>query len=359
VRSFGSDNFSAVHPRIMDQLASINGQEHALAYGLDAVTDAAVARLRGAFGPSVRAVFTPSGTGANVLALSVLPARRYDAVVCAASAHVFEEEVGAVAAALGMQMFPIAHQHGKITPADLRAELRRRASLEFHSPRPSIVTVTNPTEYGCVYRVDEMQEIAAVCREFGASLHVDGTRLPNAAVALGVHPRELTVDVGVDVFTFGGAKNGLLNAEAVVVVGAPDVDLSRAQKHLMQLPSKMRFLAGQFIPYLDEELWRHNATHTNALAQQLADGLTRHLGADALTHPVETNQVFVRVPAPIRARLKAAGHELYDWDEPDEVRFVASWDNTEADVRDVLTHLSAGPETSPNGAWASREPSRG
>jgi threonine aldolase len=340
MRTFGSDNYSGVHPRIMQELASINVQGHDQPYGGDAVTAAAAERFRDAFG-DVRVVFTPSGTGANVLALALLRAHRYDAVICAGSAHVFEEEAGAVAATLGMQMFPVAHRHGKIAPHDLRAELQRRADLGFHSPRAGVVTIANTTEYGAVYRPDEVREIAGICRDFGAYLHVDGTRLANAAAALGVQLRELTVDAGVDVFTFGGAKNGLLNAESIVVARAPETDLSRAQKNLMQLPSKMRYLSGQFVPYLAEGIWRDNAAHSNALAQTLAEGLVRRLGPDSLTHPVETNQVFCLVPAKTRARLEAAGHRLYDWDEPDEVRFAVSWDNTEEDVAAVLDLIGA------------------
>jgi threonine aldolase len=341
VRTFGSDNFSTVHPSIMHMLASVNEQGHDLPYGEDAVTAAAGARFRETFGEGVRVVFTPSGTGANVLALSLLRGHRYDAVISARSAHVFEDEAGAVAATLGMQMFPVAHRHGKVMPHDLRAELQRRTDLGFHSARASIVTIANATEYGAIYRPDEVRELAAICRDFDAYLHVDGTRLANAAAALGVDLRELTVDAGVDIFTFGGAKNGLLNAESVVLVRAPETDLPRAQKHLMQLPSKMRYLAGQFIPYLAQGIWRDNAERANSLARVLADGLAQRLGSDALTHPVETNQVFCLLPRRVRTRLKAAGHELYDWDEPDEVRFVVSWDNTADDVAAVLALLEA------------------
>lgn len=344
VRTFGSDNFSTVHPGIMQMLASINEQGHDLPYGEDSVTAKAAARFRETFGESARVVFTPSGTGANVLALSLLHGRRYDAVVSARSAHIFEDEAGAVAATLGMQMFPVAHQHGKIAPHDLRAELQRRTDLGFHSARASIVTIANATEYGAIYRPDEVRELAGICRDFDAYLHVDGTRLANAAAALGVELRELTVEAGVDIFTFGGAKNGLLNAESVVMLRAPETDLPRAQKHLMQLPSKMRYLAGQFIPYLAEGIWRDNAEHANALARVLADGLAQRLGSDALTHPVETNQVFCLLPRRTRTRLKAAGHELYEWDEPDEIRFVVSWDNTAEDVAALLAQVGPAPD---------------
>jgi len=334
VRTFASDNFSTVDPRIMAYLDEINDDGHAPSYQGDVVTQRAEAEFARVFGDGSRVVFVPSGTGANILGLKLLLGRPYEAVLASEGSHVFGEETGAVAANLGAHIYALPHHDGKISLDELRRTVQMWTGEGFHAPLPKVVSIANSTEYGTYYTAGEVRAIAEYCHDQGLFLHMDGCRLPNVAAALGKSLRELTRDAGVDVLSFGGAKNGLMSAEAVVIFDAPEADLMRMQKQAMQLVSKLRFVSGQFVPYLAQERWRHNATAANRIARRLAGGLNDALG-DVVSRPVETNQVFCRLPAAATEPIRAAGHTIYDW-PTGEVRFVASWDNTDADVDELL-----------------------
>ncbi|HEX8762893.1 MAG TPA: beta-eliminating lyase-related protein [Candidatus Saccharimonadales bacterium] len=343
VRTFASDNHSAVHPHILDYLQKINEQGHAPSYTGDPVTIKAQSLFRDIFGKGAQVVFVPSGTGANILALKVLLQQPYEALVCTNVSHVFEEETGAVSASIGRHIFTLPHIAGKISLDDLQAEVAFRRSLGFHSPLPKVVSIACTTEYGTFYTLQEIRAIADFCHKNDLYLHLDGCRLPNAIAALGCSLQEYTSSAGVDVLSFGGAKNGLMSAEAVVVFNAPKTDLLRMQKQAMQLVSKMRYVSGQFVPYLERDLWLRNARHANELAKRLGDGLKTKLGsAVSFTQPVATNQVFCILPPTIKTKLRSAGHEFYDWNSPGEVRFVTSWDNTDEDVDGLLSLVNIG-----------------
>jgi threonine aldolase len=337
-RTFGSDNFSSVHPEVMNYLVEINGRGHVQSYEGDPVTFEAQQLFRDEFGEDTQTIFVPSGTGANILALKLLLERPYEAALTSIASHVFEEEAGALAANTGAQTFTLQHVNGKINAHAIEQDIAMRKELGFHSALLKVVSIANSTEFGSCYTREEVQAIADVCHANNLYLHMDGCRLPNVAVALDLGLKECTRNLGVDVLSFGGAKNGLMSAEAVVVFNAPDSDLMRMQKQSMQLVSKMRYISGQFVPYMRNGMWRRNAAHANQLAQRLADGLTQTLGESAiLTQPVETNQVFCVLPEPIKAKLREAGHTFYDWPtNPGEVRFVTSWDNTEQDINDLV-----------------------
>ncbi len=334
MRTFASDNFSTVDPLIMAYLAEINQEGHAPSYQGDTVTRKAEAEFARVFGDGARVIFVPSGTGANILSLKLLFTRPYEAVLTSEGSHVFGEETGAVAANLGAHIYTLPHHDGKVSLDELRRSVEMWIGEDFHAPLPRVVSIANSTEYGTCYTPAEVRAIADYCHEHGLYLHMDGCRLPNAAAALSVDPCELTRDAGVDVLSFGGAKNGLMSAEAVVIFNAPESDLMRMQKQAMQLVSKLRFVSGQFVPYLAEERWRTNAATANRLARRLANGLRGVLGS-VVSRPVETNQVFCRLPAPIVSRIRAAGHSIYDW-PTGETRFVTSWDNTDTDVDELL-----------------------
>ncbi len=335
MNTFASDNFSAVDPQVMAYLTKINQQGHAPSYQGDAVTRQAEAEFERVFGPGTRVIFVPSGTGANILSLKLLLSRPYEAVLASEGSHIYGEETGAVAANLGAHIYTLPHHDGKISLDELRQAVKVWVGESFHAPLPRVVSFANSTEYGTLYTPQEVRAIADYCHGNGLYVHMDGCRLPNVAATLKVSLRELSHDAGVDVLSFGGAKNGLMSAEAVVIFNAPEADTMRLQKQAMQLVSKQRFVSGQFIPYLAQERWRHNATTANHLAQYLARGPHQVLG-DVITRPVVTNQVFCRLPANIIKRIRAAGHTIYDW-PTGEVRFVTSWDNTHAEVDELLT----------------------
>ncbi len=336
VRTFGSDNFSSVDPAILQFLQDINAQGHMPGYGADAVTEEARQLFQQTFGES-EVLFVPTGTGANILGLSLLLEHPYDAIVCSSVSHVFEEETGASSAHLGAHIFTVPHENGKVRLQDVEAEVALRKELGFHSPLPKVVSIANTTEYGTYYTPGEIRKIADFCHANDMYLHMDGCRLPNAAAAINSSLRSITKDAGVDVLSFGGAKNGLMNAEAVVVFNAPQSDRSRMQKQAMQLPSKMRYTAGQFIPYLKDELWLKHALYSNQLTKQLAENLRKKLNADiTFTQPIMTNQIFCILPEAVTQNLRKFGHVFYDWNSPGEVRFVVSWDNTSEDIHSLI-----------------------
>jgi threonine aldolase len=337
-RTFASDNFSSVDLLVMSYLSEINGNGHTQSYEGDAVTREAESLFVETFGEGTEVIFVPTGTGANILSLKLLLQQPYEAVVTSQVSHVFEEETGALAANTGAHIFTLPHRNGKIDLDTLRQDVLMRQELGFHSALPKVVSIANSTEFGTYYTPDEVKAIADFCHGQGMYLHMDGCRLPNVAAALGVSLKEITRDAGVNVLSFGGAKNGLMSAESVVIFNAPDSDHLRMQKQSMQLVSKLRYVSGQFVPYLRDEHWRENALHANALAKQLGEKLESMDGV-RLTQPVATNQVFCILPEAAKAAARKAGHMFYDWTSPGEVRFVTSWDNTTEDVEELFRLL--------------------
>ncbi|HTE58265.1 MAG TPA: beta-eliminating lyase-related protein [Verrucomicrobiae bacterium] len=225
---------------------------------------------------------------------------------------------------------------GKLRVEDLHAEYEARLELGYHSTLPKVVSIAQSTEYGTLYTNQEVKAIADWCHSHDMYLHMDGCRLPNALVALDSDLVTATRDAGVDVLCFGGAKNGLMNAEAVIIFNAPEQSIPRVQKQLLQLSSKMRYVSAQFIPYLTDDLWRKNAEHANTLAKQLADALVEIDGV-SLTQALQTNQVFLVMPTELKEKLHAAGHHFYDWDVPkQEVRLVTAWDNKTEDIQRLM-----------------------
>jgi len=336
--TFASDNYSAVHPAVMQKLQAINSG-HQISYGDDEVTKQATEIFHKVFGGDSSVVFLANGTASNILSLKLLLTKPYEAVILASGSHIFNDETGTAQSVLGVQLFPIGTPDGKLTVQLLDAEYARRQPHNPHSAVPRVVSIAQVTEYGTVYTAAEVQALADWCHRNGLYLHMDGNRLANAAVALGTGLREASRDLGVDVLSLGGAKNGLLNAEAVVIFNAPEASLPHMQKQVMQLTSKMRYISAQFIPYLEDEIWKANARHSNELARQLADGL-QAVEAVKLTQEVQANHVFLGLPQALKAKLHEAGHHFYDWDvSKDEVRLVTSWDNSTGDVEKFLADI--------------------
>ncbi len=330
MKSFGSDNHSGIHPAILKAIEAAN-EDHAIAYGDDPVTERAKGLLRELFGEGSDAYFVFNGTGANVLALKTLT-RSYEAIVCPATAHIFTDECGAPEARTGCKLLPVPTPDGKLTPELVRTQLH---GFGFpHHSQPRVISISQPTELGTLYTAQEIKALADLAHENGMYLHVDGARLANACAALQVSPCEMIVETGVDVVCVGGTKNGLMLGEAVVFMDKQlSVNAMYERKQLMQLSSKMRFVAAQFEAYLTDGLWLELAVHANRMAGLLSESVAGIPGVE-LTQKSEVNGVFARLP---RAAISALQRDFYFyvWDEErDEVRWMTSFDTTEQEVVD-------------------------
>jgi threonine aldolase len=336
-RGFASDNSATVHPAVLGAIARVN-VGHTFGYGHDDFTRRVEARLAQHFGDGARVFFVFNGTAANVLSLRAA-CRPWEAAICADTAHVNVDECGAPEAIAGVKLLGVETEHGKLTP-ELAETVVTRVGDE-HAAQPRLITISQCTELGTVYTRAEVLALADFARSHGMLLHVDGARLCNAAVALDLPLWEITADVGVDLLSFGGTKNGLLGAEAVVFLNPKLADgFEYLRKQTLQLASKMRFLAAQFDALLADELWRRCATHANEMAAALADAV-RDLPGLTITRPVQTNAVFATIPREATEALQR-GFPFYVWDErTGEVRWMCSWDTTEDDVESFVSAIAS------------------
>lgn len=334
-RGFASDNASGVHPRVMEAIAAANAG-HAHAYGDDPWTRKARALIGRHFGEQAEAFFVFNGTGANVTALQALM-RRFEAVICAESAHINTDECGAPERFTGGKLIGVPTVDGKLTP-ELISGAVRGVGFE-HASQPAVVSITQSTEYGTVYSPEELADVVAAARAHGLKVHVDGARLANAAASLGCSLGEACA--GADVVSFGATKNGAMLAEAVVFLDpAPAAEFKYVRKQSAQLASKMRFVSAQYIAMLEGELWRENASHANAMAAMLAERV-REVPGVRITKPVQANEVFAIMPRDAIGPLQAE-FDFYTWDErADEVRWVTSWDTTADEVERFASAIAA------------------
>jgi threonine aldolase len=330
-RGFASDNNAGVHPRVMDALRAAN-EGHAVAYGDDVYTEAALRLFRERLGEQAEVFFVFGGTGANVAALAAV-ARPHHAVVCAETAHVNVDECGAPERFAGCKLVALPAPDGKLSPGQVEPLLAHLG--DQHHVQPRVISVSQPTELGTVYAVEELSRLAEFARRHGMLLHVDGARLSNAAAHLGASLKEMTADAGVDVLSFGGTKNGMMYGEAVVFFDpALAADFRFVRKQCAQLPSKMRFVAAQFGALLEEDLWLRTAAHANRMARLLAAELGG-IPRVRLTQPVESNAVFAALPAGAVERVRERFF-FYVWDaQTSVVRLMCSFDTTEEDVREL------------------------
>ncbi|MGC2942256.1 MULTISPECIES: threonine aldolase family protein [unclassified Brevibacterium] len=342
-RNFGSDNWAGVHPEVLAAVAEAN-IGHAPGYGGDPWTARFHEVMKAHFGPDANAFPVFNGTGANVLALqSALP--RWAAVITTASAHINYDETGAPEKVGGLKIVGASTENGKLTPETIKGAIIGRG--HEHNAQPLAVSISESTEWGTTYTPDEIAAITSTAHDLDMIVHVDGSRLGNAAAHLGVGLGDITTAVGVDIVSLGGTKNGLLGAEAVVVLN-PDVGhgMRFLRKMNLQLASKMRFLSAQLNALYEDDLWRNSATRSNAMAQYLADSLAEAVAQGRvhgveIVQKVESNVVFVRMPAEVatRARQKFA---FADWPlEEGIVRLMCAFDTTEDDV-DALIAVIAG-----------------
>ncbi len=335
VRGFASDNYAGVHPEVLAAIALANGG-HQVAYGEDQYTDHLQRVMHSHFGPMAEAFPVFNGTGANVTALQALT-DRWGAVICAESAHINVDEGGAPERMGGLKLLTVPTPDGKLTP-----ELIDRQAWGWedeHRAMPQVVSITQNTELGTVYTVEEIRAIVEHAHSKGMKVHLDGARIANAAASLDVPMRAFTNAVGVDVISYGGTKNGMLFGEAVVVLNPDAVShMKHLRKLSMQLASKMRFVSVQLEALLSRDLWLRNARHANAMAQRLADGVRGVDGVEIL-YPVQANAVFARLPHEVSRRLQER-FRFYFWDEAaGDVRWMCSFDTTEDDVDAFLQAL--------------------
>lgn len=345
--SFASDNTAGVAPEVLAAMVAANDGP-AAPYGADPWTGAFDDRIAALFGDDATGLLTYGGTGANVVALAAL-VRPWQAIVCPASAHINVDECGAPERFTGCKLITVPTTDGKLRPDDVTGTL---GSVGFvHAVQPAAVSLTQVTEYGTVYSVEELRAVCTTARQAGLRVHMDGARLANAAAALGVPVRAFTRDVGVDVVSFGATKNGAAFGEAVVVFDPALVEAATfLRKQAGQLASKMRFIAAQFVALLDEDRWIRQGAHANAMARALAGAAGAIEGVEITQEP-QANAVFARLDRPVIAAL-SAWSPFYVWAPDveaersgrvprDEVRWMTSFATTADDVDRFVAGIAA------------------
>jgi threonine aldolase len=336
LRSFASDNNAGIHPEILKAIAMVN-QGHVVGYGADPYTAIMVNTFREHFGDDAEVFVVFNGTGANCLSLEALT-RSYHAVICAQSAHIYTDECGAPEKFTGCKLIPIPTPDGKLT-----VELVRHAYHgigDEHHVQPRVISITQATEMGTVYRAEEIRALAHFAHEHSLFLHMDGARIANAAASIGQTLREATRDLGVDVLSFGGTKNGIMGGEAVVFFH-PELaeDFLFRRKQSMQLASKMRFISAQLGALLTNGLWLSNAQHSNRMAKLLETEVRKIPGVKIVYH-VDANGVFAKIPHDSIAKIQDR-YFFYVWNEEESiVRWMCSFDTTEEDVREFAQYVA-------------------
>ncbi|MEV7966074.1 aminotransferase class V-fold PLP-dependent enzyme [Sphaerisporangium sp. NPDC088356] len=335
-KSFASDNHAGAHPSVLDAVNAANSGD-APAYGDDRWTSILADQIRAEFGDDATSLVVLNGTGANMVSLSLMLGRRYEAIICPETAHIATHETGASERVLGVKLVTVPTSDGKLTPGDVTARLGGRGNIIEVQPR--VVSISEVTELGTCYTRDEIAALADTAHANDMLLHMDGARLANAAAFLGCSLRDLTTDAGVDVLSFGASKNGALVGEAVVVLRPELADAGPyLRRQTLQLASKMRFISVQLSALLTGELWRENAAHANAMARRLADGVADLPGL-SLRWPVESNAVYASLPAEAIAELQSR-YLFHVWDAPSGVvRWMTAFDTSLEDVDTFVSDI--------------------
>ena len=330
---FFSDNAASVHPSVIEALAAANEQD--TAYDGDALSHSLNSAFSELFGTEVEALWVGTGTAANSLALAAM-CKSHEGIICHREAHIEQDEAGAPGFYTGGAKLMLLDGEGAKLSPDLIEPYCAAIRDDVHQVQPACVSITNATEYGLVYRPDEVSAISEICKVRGLGLHMDGARFANAVATLDCHPADITWKAGVDALSFGFVKNGGMNAEALVFFDkklAADTDYRR--KRAGHLQSKGRFLAAQILAMLESDLWLDNARVANAAAQVLAVA-----AQDRLLYPVEANEVFVRLTADEAAILRGQGFDFYDWGVG-QARLVTSWNQGAAEVQPLAKAIMA------------------
>lgn len=336
MRGFASDNNAGVHPEVLEAIGRAN-QGHVVGYGDDPYTESAVRRVREEFGQDVEVFFVFNGTAANVLSLQALT-RSHHAVLCSEKSHIYTDECGAPERFTGCKLIPLPAPIGKLTVEAVAREYHGIG--DQHHVQVRVVSITQSTEMGTVYTQAEVEALARFAHERQMFLHMDGARIANATVAQGLTLRQATRDLGVDVLSLGGTKNGVMGVEAVVFFRSELArDFLFTRKQGMQLASKMRFMSVQMEALLTNDLWRRNAEHANRMAK-LLEAEVRKIDGVTVYYPVEANGVFAKIP-PLAIRKIQERYFFYPWiEEESVVRWMCSFDTTEEDVRQFAAFVS-------------------
>lgn len=337
MRSLASDNNSGVHPLILKSIQEAN-INHAYGYGDDEWTHKAVQKIKEIFSPLAEVLFVYNGTGANVVALQLL-SKPYHSILCPDTAHIYVDECGSPTKMTGAQITVIPTKDGKLTPELIQPYLRGFG--EQHHSQPGVISISQTTEVGTVYTPEEVKAIADLAHSSGLTLHMDGARLSNAAAALGKSLKEITLDCGVDVLSFGGTKNGLMMGECVITFNS---DYQKPAKYIRkqsaQLASKMRYISCQFNAYLTDDLWLTNAIQANKMAQLLYEKLVEYPQI-RFAHKVESNQLFFEMPKPLIKHLHSEVGFFFENELTSVVRLVTSFDTTIEDVEDFISGVES------------------
>jgi threonine aldolase len=337
MKSFASDNYAGVLPEIMEALQNVN-TGHARSYGADEITARTVALFKETFGGDADVYFVFNGTGANVLSISSAT-QSYNAVLCSDTSHIYNDESSAPETFTGCRFFPIkGNDKGKLELPAIRERLIRKGDV--HYAQTAMLSITQATEYGTVYKPEEIKAIGALAKEHDLYLHMDGSRLFNAAASLKCSLADITSNAGVDILSLGGTKAGMMFGEAVVVFNKElSKHIAYKHKQIMQLASKTRFIAAQFEAMLQDELWRKTATHANKMAELLCKHLTKNRKVN-ITKPVQANAVFAEIPRHWYEPLQAH-YPFYVWKEnTHEVRLMCAWDTTPEDIENFAAAIN-------------------
>jgi len=334
-KSFASDNNSGIHPEILKAMVEVN-IGNSKAYGEDEYTKAADKKFQEHFGEDIDAYFVFNGTAANALGLRAMT-ESYHSIICASTAHINVSECNAVEKFTGCKILTIPSSDGKITVEQVKKHMN--VVGEQHSAQPKVISITQPTELGRVYLPEEIRALADFAHKNNMLLHMDGARLSNAAYSLNLDLKSITKDVGVDVLSFGGTKNGVMCVEAVILFNK---QLSKNFKYIrkqgMQLASKMRFISAQFIALLSNDLWLRNAKHANEMAKLLSKEIERIKGIK-ISQPIETNAVFAIISPEYIPKLSEK-YFFYIWNEEiSEIRLMTSFDTTKEEILDFVSFL--------------------
>lgn len=333
--SFGSDNHSGVHPRILDAVVKANS-EFAVAYGDDEYSQSILKKIEDMLGGNCKAMFVINGTGANIFSLANL-AHSSDAVLCPATAHINCDECGAPEKIIGCKLIALDHINGKVSPETVKKHLHGFG--EQHHSQPNVLSISQPTELGTLYSVEEIKALADLMHSHGGYLHIDGSRVSNAAAALNLPIKTFTADAGADALSFGGTKNGLLMGEVVALFDRASKNRALfLRKQMTQLYSKARFMAAQFDEYLNGDLYLKLASHSNEMAKYLESKLLE-IPQIKVSRPVETNAVFAYISRDLYDKLSEK-HMFYIWDEETmEVRWMCSFDTKKENIDQFIEDI--------------------
>lgn len=334
-RGFASDNNTGIHPEILNEIISVN-DGHVTGYGSDIYTAQALNVFKEQFGGDTETFFVFTGTAANVLSLTAVT-RSWNSIITASTAHLEQDECGAPEKFTGSKVLTVDSSDGKVNADHIE---RHMHGIDFeHHSQPKVISITQSTEMGTVYTSSEVKAIADFAHSRGMLLHMDGARIANASVSLGLPFKAFTTDAGVDVLSFGGTKNGMMFGEAICFL-RPGLskDFKYMRKQGMQLASKMRFISAQYIAYFRNDLWKKCASHSNAMASIMAERLYE-IPEVKVTQPVQSNGIFVIMPSGVAERLRNH-YFFYPWNEKtSEYRLMTSWDTTEEDIEGFVVLL--------------------